>query len=445
MASSTAAAPRRKAVFVIAKGTPDEREIPRPHAGFVLCPTTNGYWQKKTAGKIRYYGRWSAGKDEHGRLIPLPDFGWREAEANYNRTVADALSGKAPADREAVVTVGGLCSWFLNSTLKRLGLTEDEIAPLVKAKPDEWRKVWWAAIKGRRGENMSPRQAMEYRGVCDVMVKRLGKSKPVGEIKPDDFAELRREFAKTYGVARLGNMVAWVRCVFNRAAENDVIDHAPKFGDGFAKPKKAAVLLERAERGERYFTPEECRKLIDAADPIMRSMILLAVNAGYGPTDLGELPRSGVDLTGGWIAFRRGKTGQPRLAKLWPETITALKVAYAARPVPDKAEHADLVFLTKFGNPFAGDGFNTISAKFAKLLEQVGLDDRAGRALYSLRHVHRSHSENAGDLSASRFIMGHANGHVENVYIKRTPETDARVAKVCEFVRTKLLGEGGDR
>jgi integrase len=457
MSRSTHAGPRRKDVFVIGQfvGRGVNRKQTSPEKwvtirrddlppAFPFSPTVTGYWQLKKGGRIKYYGRWTTGeRDEHGRLIPKADYGADEAQAKLNQKLADAHKGRAPDEPDAAVpTVGSVVSWFLNNVLQRLGMTPDEIEPLAKAK-DDWRRVWWQAMKGKRGETMTPRQAMEYRSVVDLLVKAFGRSKPIAELKPDDFARLRAGWK--FGTVRTGNLVAWVKAVFNRAERNGVIDRAPKFGDGFAKPVRAAVLKERAERGEKYFTPEECRKLIGAASPVLRSMVLLGINCGFANTDLCELLRTQVDLAGGWVTFRRGKTGFPRRARLWPETLAALAEAYAVRPAPEKADHSDRVFLTKFGNPFGSDGqASAINQEFTKLKEATGLDNQKGRGFGTFRHVFVTHADNAGDKSAARYIAGHTNGHVEAGYIKRTPETDTRIAKVCLFVRDRVLGtEGG--
>jgi hypothetical protein len=76
-------------------------------------------------------------------------------------------------------------------------------------------------------------------------------------------------------------------------------------------------------------------------------MILLAINCGYGNADVGTLPLSAVNLAGGWVNYPRPKAAIDRRAKLWPETIAALKAAIAGRPVPKDRADARLVFVTK--------------------------------------------------------------------------------------------------
>jgi integrase len=48
----------------------------------------------------------------------------------------------------------------------------------------------------------------------------------------------------------------------------------------------------------------------------LRSMVLLAVNCGYGQTDVASLRTDHLDLDGGWATFPRPKTGAARTSPL---------------------------------------------------------------------------------------------------------------------------------
>ena len=90
-------------------------------------------------------------------------------------------------------------------------------------------------------------------------------------------------------------------------------------------------------------------------------MTLLGVSAGMGNSDCAQLPESALDLAGGWLDYPRPKTGVPRRAKLWPETVEALRVALAQRDrwlekrqkrgEPVDADTALRVFVTRIGKP----------------------------------------------------------------------------------------------
>ena len=47
------------------------------------------------------------------------------------------------------------------------------------------------------------------------------------------------------------------------------------------------MRLHRAKKGPKLFTPDEIRRLLDAAGTSMRAMILLGINCGFGNADCG--------------------------------------------------------------------------------------------------------------------------------------------------------------
>src|SRR5262249_40375790 len=154
------------------------------------------------------------------------------------------------------------------------------------------------------------------------LVSRFGKGRLVDDLRPHDFAALRKHMAVKWGAYRLANVIQYVRSVFKHAFDAELIDRPIRFGPAFKRPSKKVVRLHRAEQGPKLFTPDEVRRTIDAAGPAMRAMILLGVNCGFGNSDCGRLSRSAVDLETGWIDYPRPKTGIARRCPLWPETVT---------------------------------------------------------------------------------------------------------------------------
>src|SRR5262249_20129152 len=143
------------------------------------------------------------------------------------------------------------------------------------------------------------------------------------------------------------NDIQRVRSVFKHAFEAGLIDRPVRFGPGFRRPSKKVLRLERARKGPRMFEADEIRRMLAAAGPQLKAMILLGVNCGYGNADCGTLPLSGLDLERGWARYHRPKTGIDRRGPLWVETVAALREALAKRPTPEA--EAGLVFITKYG------------------------------------------------------------------------------------------------
>ena len=129
-----------------------------------------------------------------------------------------------------------------------------------------------------------------------------------------------------------------------------------RYGPEFVKPSAAVLRKNRAKNGERMIEAAALRRMLDALDgkevetggkdeagqpvkvkltanPALRAMVLLGVNCGFNNKDCADLPLKALDLKGGWVNFPRPKTGIPRRSPLWPETVDALKVAIAERPI----------------------------------------------------------------------------------------------------------------
>jgi len=262
----------------------------------------------------------------------------------------------------------------------------------------------------------------------------------VADLGPADFAALRNQLAKRWGPVRLGNSVARVRTVFKYALDGDLIDRPVRFGPGFKRPSKKTLRLHKAKQGPKLFTADEIRRLIAAAGPTMRAMILLGINAGFGNADCGNLPLSVVDLDRGVIDYPRPKTGIPRRCPLWPETVEALREALANRPTPKRQEHARLALLTSYGLPWVRDGApGIVTNVVTKLLRKLGINGRHRLGFYTLRHTFRTVADEAKDQPAADYIMGHARDDMANQY--RETISDARLKAVTDHVRKWLFGE----
>src|SRR5262249_34672692 len=152
-----------------------------------------------------------------------------------------------------------------------------------------------------------------------------GKTRLVTDLDPDDFAHLRNKLAKKWGPHRLKKAIQYIRSIFKHAYDSGLIDRPIRFGPGFERPSMKTLRLHRAGQGEKLFTAEEIRKMLGAAGVQLKAMILLGINAGFGNSDVGNLPLSALDLERGQVDYPRPKTGILRRCPLWPETMAALR------------------------------------------------------------------------------------------------------------------------
>jgi integrase len=422
-----AAKRRRKA----ANGRPK-----KPYPEFPLTPHASGAWQKKIRGKIHYFGKWA--KRVGGRLVRIEGDGWKNALEAYKAVADDLHAGRTPRVRSGdELHLKDLCNAFLTAKQRKVASGE-----------------------------LTPRAFMEYREVTDMLVAAFGKTRLVEDLAGDDFEALRATMAERWGPVRLCNGITRVKSVFKYGFDNGLIRTQVRYGGEFKKPDKSVLRRARKQAGEKMLEADQLRRILDAlagkqvetdrtdpktgkretvtleADPTLRAMTLLGLNAAYGNNDCATMPMTALDLTRGWLDYPRPKTAVARRCPLWPETVEALRTALAARPAPKDAEDARLVFVNSRGAPFVrtsdtGVRSDVVTAQFTRLLKALGMH-RAGIGFYTLRHVARTIGDRACDHVACDVIMGHSDPSMASHYRERVE--DGRLQAVVDHVRRWLLG-----
>lgn len=385
----------------------------KPYKDFPLFPHGSGQWAKKINGRMHYFGTWND-----------PE----AARTKYLRRMEDLQAGRVPRETTADgYTLEDLATDFL--TEKKIKLDE-----------------------GR----LSPRMMADYQKTCAMLIKRYGRHRLVDDFRPEDFRELRAKLGTgpkgKRGIVSIANDVRMIRIVFKFASDNDSIDRPVNFGTGFKLPSKTDLRGSRQARGKREFSPEEIRRLLDVAGIPLKAMILLAINAGFGPTDIAQLPIAAVDLNTGWMTFPRPKTKVDRRAKLWKETIVAIQDAIRERPKPKNENHAGLIFITQIGQPWVrcrekmipdGDQerlkltfADAIGQAFKKLLVKLELN-RDNANFYGLRHSFLTVADGARDKPATDLVMGHIQGGIDAEYRERIE--DDRLEAIAKSVHQWLF------
>jgi integrase len=404
MSKSTESATKRKA-------STEKPKKPRPD--FPLFPHGSGRWCKKVRGKFHYFGK--VADDPKGeRALEL----WLEQRD-------DLLAGRTPRPAAEGLTVKDLLNRFLTAKQHQLDCGE-----------------------------ITPRTFLDYKLVCDRLVKVFGKTRLVSDLAAEDFERLRADIAKTRGPVSLGNEVQRIRVVFKYGYDAGLYDKPIRYGPTFKRPSKKVLRQQRNKNGARMFESHELRRIIEAADVQVKAMVSLAINAALGNTDIGALTFRHLDLNRGWLTFPRPKTGIERRCPLWPETIEALKAAIAERHEPKNEDDADLVFITKYRSGWNKDSSaNPISAEFRKLLQAI--DEaaekqakkaktgppaklyRKGCGFYAIRHTFRTVADATRDFPALDLIMGHVDDSMADRYRERIE--DDRLQAVVSHVRAWLF------
>lgn len=392
---------------------------PKPYDGFPLSAHTHtNRWYKVIGGTRRYFG-------------PLDD--WKAALERYEHEAPFWADGQTPpplgqkADESR--TVATLCNRFMEAKARQV-----------------------------EAGDLTPRTLAQYHAVVKVIADTLGRRRDIDTLAPEDFGRLRAVLARRHGSpTTLGNVITRCRVVFKWAVDNGITDRAVRYGTQFGKPKRRAVKLARRQRTHQFFEPGEVRAMLGAADPIMRAVVLLGVNAALGNDDISRLEAGHLDLSAGVIDLYRGKTGQERRAALWPETAAAVAEALHVRPEPRDAEHAGRVFITSHGREWVRETVHddgggrlrhvrrdNVSQRFASLRDRAGVP-ADGRGFYCLRHTFRSVADAVPDRPAVDLVMGHeSSADIRTAYVDPRSISIDRLRAVADHVRRWLWPDAKD-
>ncbi len=290
---------------------------------------------------------------------------------------------------------------------------------------------------------LSSRMWSEYHQACESVVTTFGKGRSIATLRAADFGKLRASLAKTRGPFALAKQIQMIRTLFAFAYNSEYLEAPIRYGDQFDKPPRRVMRLEKTKAAPKLLDAAAVWKLLDKADPQLKAMILLGLNAAYGQSDCSTLERKAIAARPGWLEAPRQKSGIGRKARLWPETIAAIAAVEKVRPDPKDHADAGAVFLTIQGNRWVkfldhgtekrGSRNDSVGVQFRKLAKKAGVP----LGFYSLRHTFQTIADGARDPIAVKVVMGHVDPSMSENY--REEMSDERIEKVCEHVRKWLL------
>jgi integrase len=372
-------------------------EKPRPD--FPLTAHPAGVWVKKIKGKIHSFGGWAN-----------PDAALRK----YLDQKVYLEAGMTPPDPAAKkITMSQLVDLFLDS------------------------KQTEVTVKG-----ISRSTFCEHQKSCKRILGIVGKNAIVEALSQANFDQYAAKISDGIGLVTFANRIRLALVLFRYASEADLIPKKLKFGNNFKLPSKMAMRAERQKRPTKDYTAAQIRLLVDSATPILKAMIMLGINCAFGSTDCASLTSAHIDLDAGWVSLPRPKTAIERRCPLWPETITALRIAIPLRPPSANEEFGDLLFLTRSGRPYIrsnrdGSTKDMVGDVFRKVLTKLNLKGNF-RAFYGLRRTFETIGGDARDQIPVDHIMGHSPPDDDMSAVYRQHISDDRLIAVTNHVRSWL-------
>jgi hypothetical protein len=197
------------------KGRRQPQKPAKPYPDFPLYAHSTRRWAKKIRGKLSDFGPW---EDPDGAL------------KKYVKERDDLFAGRAPRSRlEGGLLLEDLLNRFLAA--KQGLLDSGELA----------QRTW-----------------DEYHSVGEALVSAFGKDRPVLDLQPEDFEQLRSKLAARLGPVALGNTIQRVRTVFKYAYDATLVDAPSASALSSAVPVRRRCATPATPRDCACSTPATC-------------------------------------------------------------------------------------------------------------------------------------------------------------------------------------------
>jgi integrase len=233
------------------------------------------------------------------------------------------------------------------------------------------------------------------------------KGKNLSDIKPDLVEAYKAKRKLEVSPATVNRELACLKTIMNKAVEWGKLEVNP-----IAKVKK---FREQTVK-ERILTNEEITRLLEAAAPHLRPILIVLLNTGMRRGEVLNLKWSDVDFKTGYIFIGDSKSGKSRrvpMSGLVYETLERLK----------ENKRSEFVF----SNSATGEHIKDIKTGFHAACRRAGIK---GVRIHDLRHTAASKMVEAGvDLVTVSKILGHSSIQMTMRYAHPTAEAMRRAVE----------------
>ncbi|MDZ4779608.1 MAG: tyrosine-type recombinase/integrase [Planctomycetia bacterium] len=300
----------------------------------------------------------------------------------------------------------------------------------------------------------------------------IGTDVQVSVLRPEHFARYMEHLTRA---RKLGNCARRrvrtdITAMLNFGQKNGWYAFVPT-GAAWRSPpidraslRQARMRAGKPDYSDRLPTGKEIKMLLARATPSFKAIILLMINAGLGPADIGRLKWRHLDLERGRLIFPRPKTGVERRAYIWKKTRLALrnvqKLKRVAAAIAKDGEDAP-VFISEQGNLMYRESLrtqevevdgvkcrkvvgvkveNAVSITVRRLIKITELP--AGLKPYALRHAAKTYAKASRDPDAVNLMMGHQDRSIPGAY-DHERITWRRMKRVALAINRKLWNRAG--
>lgn len=252
-------------------------------------------------------------------------------------------------------------------------------------------------------------------------LKRFFKGKPLAAIGPADIEAFKAKRRTEVSDSTTNRELAFLKTIFNLAVTWGRLESSPA-----AKVRK----LKEPPSRERVLSADETRRLLDAAGPDVRPVIITALGTGMRRGEILALAWTDLDFVRGVITIRTSKSGKPRKVPM------SGHVAAALGAVPHRGEFVFWNEETKTHIKDVKTGFRAACARAKKNPDDKNDPGITGFRFHDLRHTFASRAlEFGADLVSVSKILGHSSITMTAKYLHASGESQRlAVEKAGEFL-----------
>lgn len=230
--------------------------------------------------------------------------------------------------------------------------------------------------------------------------------KAITPVKVEAYKSWRRQSGAV--ASTVNRDLTVIKAMFNRAVHLGLIQKNPVLQvKKFKEPKRQV----------QFFTQEEVRKILEAADGTFRNMVVLFLNTGLRRDELLHLAWEDIDLDRKILAVQAKEGWQPkdyevRHIPLSAQALKALRELLGARGTGQR-----WVFQNGRGEPMPPI---PVTHRFKALLRETGMEKGH---LHMLRHTFASRLAMKGvDLYTISKLLGHSSIKTTEIYAHLAPD-----------------------
>ena len=192
-----------------------------------------------------------------------------------------------------------------------------------------------------------------------------------------------------------------------------------------------------------YLEENELKAVLDSIDINSRTgvrdhaLLMLLYNTGARVSEIVNLKRDDLRLTGIAQINLLGKGKKPRSCPLWPETVSALE-GYLDQRKPNQIE-TQQVFLNANGDPITRFGIRHITRKYG-IKAQTKCPSIKAKTVnpHTLRHTTAMHLLRSGnDICMVSYWLGHAHINTTHIYTEIDMDMKRKMLEKADAPKTR--------